>query len=70
LLNSSQYAAQLKGRDAAGIQLKMRPDQVPDFNRYLVQQQVNVIGIAARHSLEDYFLKITTANQHVEAYIH
>jgi ABC-type multidrug transport system ATPase subunit len=70
LLNSSQYAAQLKGRDAAGIQLKMRPDQVPDFNRYLVQQQVNVIGITARHSLEDYFLKITTANQHVEAYIH
>ncbi len=70
LLNGSQYAAQLKGRDAAGIQLKMRPDQVPDFNRYLVQQQVNVIGITARHSLEDYFLKITTANQHVEAYIH
>lgn len=68
LLQQSAYSLQVKGRDAAGIQLKMRKDQVPAFNRYLVEQQVEVLGITARHSLEDYFLKITTANQHVEAY--
>jgi ABC-type multidrug transport system ATPase subunit len=67
-IQQSVYTSQLKGVDTQGIQLKMRKDQVPAFNRFLVEQQVEVLGITARHSLEDYFLKITTANQHVEAY--
>ncbi|HMP87590.1 MAG TPA: ABC transporter ATP-binding protein, partial [Lacibacter sp.] len=68
LLQQGPYATRLKGRDAGGLELGMRKEEVPAFNRYLVQAGVEVLGISARHSLEDYFLKITTSNQHVEAY--
>lgn len=68
IIQQSKYAASLINVDASGIELKMSRDAVPAFNRFLVAQQIEVKGITARHTLEDYFLKITSANQHVEAY--
>ncbi|XVJ67788.1 MAG: ABC transporter ATP-binding protein [Lacibacter sp.] len=68
IIQQSEYAASLINVDASGIELKMSRDAVPAFNRFLVAQQIEVKGITARHTLEDYFLKITSANQHVEAY--
>jgi ABC-type multidrug transport system ATPase subunit len=68
IIQQSEYAGALINVDASGIELKMSRDAVPAFNRFLVAQQVEVKGITARHTLEDYFLKITSANQHVEAY--
>jgi ABC-type multidrug transport system ATPase subunit len=68
MIQQSEYAAALINVDASGIELKMSRDAVPAFNRFLVAQQIEVKGITARHTLEDYFLKITSANQHVEAY--
>lgn len=68
IIQLSNYASFLIGTDASGIELKMRKEQVPAFTRFLVESGVEVTGITARHTLEDYFLKITTANQHVEAY--
>lgn len=68
IIHQSEYAGALINVDASGIELKMSRDAVPAFNRFLVAQQIEVKGITARHTLEDYFLKITSANQHVEAY--
>lgn len=68
VINQSSYASSLIQIDASGIELKMSRDAVPAFNRFLVEQNIEVKGITARHTLEDYFLKITSANQHVEAY--
>jgi ABC-type multidrug transport system ATPase subunit len=68
IIRQSNYASSLINVDASGIELKMSKEQVPAFTRFLVEQQVAVAGIHAKHTLEDYFLKITTANQHVEAY--
>lgn len=68
IIRQSNYASSFINLDASGIELKMSKEQVPAFTRFLVEQQVAVTGINARHTLEDYFLKITTANQHVEAY--
>jgi ABC-type multidrug transport system ATPase subunit len=68
LLKSSAYASCIVGKDAAGIELKMSKDKVPALTRLLIENKVNVLGITPRHSLEDYFLKITTANQHVEPF--
>jgi ABC-type multidrug transport system ATPase subunit len=64
----SSFAGSFIQVDASGIELKMSRDAVPAFNRFLVEQHIEVKGITARHTLEDYFLKITSANQHVEAY--
>ncbi|MFN5136061.1 MAG: ABC transporter ATP-binding protein [Chitinophagaceae bacterium] len=68
VISQSIYASSLIQVDASGIELKMSRDAVPAFNRFLVDQNIEVKGITARHTLEDYFLKITSANQHVEAY--
>jgi ABC-type multidrug transport system ATPase subunit len=68
LLRSTDYTNYIIGRTVAGIELKMSKDKVPALAKLLVDNKVNVLGITPRHSLEDYFLKITTANQHVEPF--
>lgn len=68
LIRQSNYAAVFIQTDASGLELKMSKEQVPAFTKFLVEKGVAIKGITARHTLEDYFLKITTANQHVEAY--
>lgn len=68
IIRDSNYLSALSNVDASGIELKMSKEQVPAFTKFLIENSVEVTGINARHTLEDYFLKITTANQHVEAY--
>ncbi|RYF79277.1 MAG: ABC transporter ATP-binding protein [Chitinophagaceae bacterium] len=53
---------------AKDIVLKMHRRDVPALNAFLVQQGINVYSLRAKHSLEDYFLSLTTANQHVDTY--
>jgi len=50
------------------IFLKMNKQSVPALNRYLVEQNIEVLSLQTRNSLEDYFLSVTTGNQHVEAF--
>jgi hypothetical protein len=37
----------------------MNPREIPELNRWLVENGVAVIGINSRHSFEEYFLTIT-----------
>jgi ABC-type multidrug transport system ATPase subunit len=57
-------------RDPEGQRLVFNMDKalIPDLVQDLVRQGVQVLAIRPRHSLEDYFLSLTTANQHVEAF--
>jgi len=50
------------------IFLKMNKQSVPALIRYLVEQNIEVLSLQPRNSLEDYFLSVTTGNQHVEAF--
>jgi hypothetical protein len=34
----------------------------------LVEWQVGIVSVTHKHSLEDYFLSLTSTNQHVAAY--
>lgn len=68
LLSNSTYAPNIFATDAKEIELKLRKEDVPLLTRFLIENEVEILGISARHTLEDYFLKITTANQHVETY--
>lgn len=68
LLRSGEYSSSIITMEASGIELKLRKDQIPALTRLLVESKIDILGISARHSLEDYFLKITTANQHVEPF--
>jgi ABC-2 type transport system ATP-binding protein len=48
------------------IILKFDKKLIPEFVRQMVQMNIEIMSLEPRHSLEDYFLSLTTANQHVE----
>ncbi|HEX6915082.1 MAG TPA: ABC transporter ATP-binding protein [Chitinophagaceae bacterium] len=64
----SDWAARLQNTRAGLIVMKLHRDEVPAFNKFLVQQELAVLSLQPRLSLEDYFLQLTSGNQHVEAY--
>jgi ABC-type multidrug transport system ATPase subunit len=49
------------------LQLMMNKTQVPALINDLVAGNVQVLSVKASHSLENYFLSLTTRNEHVEA---
>ena len=50
------------------LQLKMDRERIPALVNDLVNMQVQVISVNPTHSLEDYFLSLTTQPGHVEAF--
>jgi len=67
-LNQSPWSSFFRERRGNKFLLKMDRTQVPLFIRDMVQLGVGVAAIQPRHSLEDYFLTLTTANQHVDTF--
>jgi ABC-type multidrug transport system ATPase subunit len=67
ILEQSQWSSFIQ---ASGdkIVLKMHRMNIPALTKFLVQKNVEVLAIQPKHSLEDYFLSLTTANQHVATY--
>jgi ABC-type multidrug transport system ATPase subunit len=49
------------------IILKLDRKEIPQLNKYLVQNGIDIVSLQPRHSLEDYFLQVTSGKQHVEA---
>ncbi len=47
---------------------KMDKARIPDLTAELVGEGFRIMGVRQRHTLEDYFLSLTTANQHVETF--
>ena len=54
-------------RDSA-ILIKLDRQQIPQLHRDLVEMDIQVLSLQPRHSLEDYFLQVTSGNQHVDTY--
>src|SRR5882762_6840378 len=67
-LSQSQWQPFLRERRGDKFVLRMDKTQVPVFIRDMVQLGVKIQAIQPRHSLEDYFLTLTTANQHVDSF--
>ena len=55
-----------KGRGP--IRLRMDKKRIPQLAAYLVEHQIGILSLQTRHRLEDYFLSLTSSNQHVAAY--
>ncbi len=66
ILNQSKWNSALQR--SGSLILRMHKQDVPQLVNYLVEKNVAVISIQPKHSLEDYFLSLTTANQHVATY--
>ena len=63
---ATQWGQYLQQSKNDTIILKFSKDRIPEFVNQLVQLNIEVLSVTPRHSLEDYFLSLTTANQHVE----
>ena len=50
------------------LQLKMNKEDVPQLIAEMVSLQVQVLSVNPMHSLEDYFLSLTTQPGHVESF--
>jgi ABC-type multidrug transport system ATPase subunit len=66
LLQQSSWQKWLKPEEE--IVLSIHRDEIPALARYLIQEGVQLISLQTKHSLENYFLSLTSANQHVAAY--
>lgn len=69
LIEGSQWSGMMLGA-AGAITLKLHRNEIAALNRFLVNGGVSVTALQPKHSLEDFFLSLTTANQHVAAYTH
>ncbi len=66
-LMSSSWTGNMSGRSGSILTLRMHRNKIPELARDLVQMHVDIISLHARHSLEDYFISITSGKNHVEA---
>lgn len=66
-LLQTKWAAFLQN-NTVKLQLKMNKEDVPALIATLVTMQVQVLSVDPMHSLEDYFLSLTTQPGHVESF--
>jgi ABC-type multidrug transport system ATPase subunit len=67
VLRSSLWANAIIDGDSS-IKLKMNSDAVPELVKFLVSHNIRIISVYNKNSLEEYFLSLTTPNQHVAAF--
>lgn len=65
-LKASQLGQFILNKRNDAILLKLHREQVPVVMKEMVQMDIGILSFHSKHSLEDYFLSLTTANQHVE----
>ncbi|MEN9686501.1 MAG: hypothetical protein RLZZ28_2287 [Bacteroidota bacterium] len=67
-LQISNWAGHLQAQRGRGILMKLNRELIPQLHRDMVAMDIQLISLQIRHSLEDYFLQVTTDNQHVDSY--
>jgi len=66
MISESKWKSLLRNRENGKFIFEMNKMSIPEFNRELVEKGIEVLQIQPRHSLEDYFLSLTTGQPHVE----
>jgi ABC-type multidrug transport system ATPase subunit len=61
----NKYAISMKGDT---ILFRIHRNKVPMLVKDLVEMDIEIISLSPKHSLENYFLSLTTENQHVETF--
>lgn len=67
-LAGSKWQSFVRDRKLNIFTLQLHKQQIPALTVDLVQANAEIISIQPRHSLETYFLSLTTANRHVETF--
>lgn len=58
----------LKKRNQDTITLQIPKEKIPQLHVDLIEMGAELLALRPKHSLEDYFLSLTTANQHVDSF--
>lgn len=67
-LQVSAWNTHLQPQRDTAILIKLDRQLIPQLHRDLVDMDIQVLSLQPRHSLEDYFLQVTSGNQHVDTY--
>ena len=67
-LQLSSWKAHLQAQRDTAILIRLDRQLIPQLHRSLVDMDIQVLSLQPRHSLEDYFLQVTSGNQHVDTY--
>lgn len=67
-LKASSWSDKLQAQRNSAILLKLNRTEIPALHTALAAMQIQLLSLQPRHSLEDYFLQITSGNQHVDTY--
>ena len=67
-LQQSIWKKNLQLQREHALLLKLDRKLIPQLHRDLVNMNIEVLSLQPRHSLEDYFLQVTSGNQHVDAF--
>jgi len=68
IISNSKWQTTLQPQRDNNILIKMHRNAIPDLHVWLVQQNIRLISLLSRHSLEDYFLQVTSGEQHVATF--
>jgi ABC-2 type transport system ATP-binding protein len=68
LINQSKWKTDLQKHEGNIFILRIDKKDIPGFNHYLSENGAEVFSVQPKHSLENYFLSLTSANQHVEPF--
>jgi len=64
----SYWSSRVLNADNHSITFELEQDQIPMLNRFLSEHGALITTVQSKHSLEEYFLSLTTANQHVDPF--
>ena len=67
-LKQSAWKDYIQEYDSKKILVKLGKEDIPSFALQLIEMNIEIYSLSGRHSLEDYFLTLTTANKHVETF--
>ncbi len=67
-LYKSELHSYLREKRSDCILLKLDQRRVPEVMKELVKMDIDIVSFHSKHSLEDYFLSLTSAGQHVESF--
>ena len=67
-IQSTDLKTYVLSRKGDSILFRIHRKNVPMLVKDLVRMDIEIISLSPKHSLENYFLSLTTENQHVEAF--
>jgi hypothetical protein len=67
-LKLSKWTDKIQGQRNNSIVIKLDRREIPALHTDLASMQIQLLSLQPRHSLEDYFLQVTSGNQHVDTY--